>query len=284
MKVSALIIAKNEEKSLPRLLTSLTWVDEIIVVDNQSTDSTATIARQFQAKLISAEFKDFSSLWNAGLAVASGDWVFTLDADEEVPAASVPVFQKACREAHREVGGFRILRRNYALGRWLKHGQQYGRKVQWFDFVRLMRGHQLGEVLGGSVKFFRRQGAFFENLVHEEVRISGKIVQLQAFVNHYTADSVQEMFDKVHFYTTLHARQIYENNPIPPRNFKLKTVWIPLKTFFTAYIRKQGFKDGFPGLARSLSMSVYEFLKHIKLYDYYWGVFKTKPEKDKGEI
>ncbi len=279
IKITALILAKNEERSLPRLLDSLPWVHEIVVVDNFSTDQTVAIAKQYGAKVISRDLIDFSSQWNAGLKLATGDWVFTFDADEEVPPESVAFFQKAYQEAADNIGGFRILRRNYALGRWLKHGQQYGKQVQWFDFVRRRRGYKIGEIIGGAVKLFRRQGAAFENLVHEEVRVEGNIVQLQAYVNHYTADSIQEIFDKVNFYTTLHAKQIYEKNPAAPKWFYRLILWVPIKTFFKAYFRKQGFLDGFPGLARCMSMFIYEFLKYIKLYDYYWGMKKKQGGK-----
>jgi hypothetical protein len=190
---------------------------------------------------------------------------------------SVPLFREAYLNAPDEVGGFRVLRRNFALQRWLKHGQQYGKRVQWYDLVRRRRGYRAGDTLGGAVKLFRRPGAVYENLVHEEVRVSGKIIQLQAYVNHYTADTIQDMFDKVNFYTTLHARQIFENNPgQPPRHFYRLVIWHPLKTFIKAYGRKQGFLDGFPGLARCFSMYCYELLKALKLYDYYFGVFSGR--------
>jgi glycosyltransferase involved in cell wall biosynthesis len=264
------ILTKNEEKSLPRLLRSLAWVDEIIVVDSHSTDQTVKIAKRFKAKVISRAMTDFSSQWNAGLALATGEWVFTFDADEEVPLESVPIIQAAFRHAPANVGGFRILRRNFALGRWLKHGQQYGKKVNWYDLVRLRRGYRPGDYLGGAVKLFQRSGAAFENLVHEEVRVPGSVLQVQAYVNHYTADSILDMFDKVNFYTTLHAKQIQVQHPGQlPKYFYMRIICVPIKTFLKAYFRKFGFLDGFPGLARCLSMMLYEFLKLIKLYDYH---------------
>lgn len=272
MGITAIVLTKNEEACLPRLLGSLGWVDEIIVVDSESEDQTAALARKYGAKIIIRKLTSFSDQWNAGIEMAAGEWVFTCDADEEVPEDMAAVLLAAVREAGPDVGGFRILRRNYALGRWLQHGQQYGKKVAWYDFVRMGRGFHKGEMIGGAVKLFRREGARFENLVHEEVRVKGRVVQLQAYVNHYTADSIQDMFDKVNFYTTLHARQIYETHPDrPPARWHRSFLWLPLKTFLFAYIRKQGFRDGFPGLARCLSMLMYEFLKNIKLYDYYRG-------------
>jgi glycosyltransferase involved in cell wall biosynthesis len=272
MTVTALILAKNEERHLPRLLKSLGWVDETVVVDNLSTDRTVAIAKGSGAKIISRDLDDFSSQWNAGLALATGDWVFSFDSDEEVPAECVPRFLEAMRTAPPDVGGFRVLRRNFALGRWLRHGQQYGKRVQWYDLTRRRRGHRPGEYLGGAVKLYRRAGARYQNLVHEEVRVPGRIVQLQAYVDHYTADSIQDMFDKVNFYTTLHARQLHQDHPLRfPGGVWRSLWWTPWRTFISYYIRKRGFLDGFPGLARAWASAYYERLKYLKLYDLYRG-------------
>ena len=268
--ITALVLAKNEEKHLPRLLQSLHWVDETVVVDDDSTDRTAAIARDFGAKVLTHKLEDFSSQWNVGLGLASGAWVFCLDADEEVPDECVALLRHAVQTAAPDIGGFRILRRNYALGRWLRHGQQFGKLVHWYDVTRRLRGFRPGDILGGGVKLFRREGASFQNLVHEEVRTSGRIVQLQAFINHYTADSIQDMFDKVNFYTTLHAQQLYRQHPQrPPRGYWRRLLWTPLKTFFGYYLRKRGFLDGFPGLARAYASGYYELLKCLKLYELY---------------
>jgi glycosyltransferase involved in cell wall biosynthesis len=270
MTVTALILAKNEELHLPRLLKSLGWVDETVVVDNLSTDRTAAVAKEYGAKVISCDLGDFSSLWNAGLAVATGDWVFSFDADEEVPAECVPQFQEALRSAPSDLGGYRVLRRNFALGRWLRHGQQFGKLVHWYDLTRRRRGHRPGDHLGGAVKLYRRAGARYQNLVHEEVRVQGRIAQLQAYVNHYTADSIQDMFDKVNSYTTLHARQLFLEHPQGlPNGIWRHLWWTPWRTFFSYYIRKRGFLDGFPGLARAWASAYYERLKYLKLFDQY---------------
>lgn len=269
MTVTALILAKNEEQHLPRLLDSLGWVNELVLVDNLSSDRTGPLAQERGAKVIRCGQTDFSSLWNAGLGQATGDWVFSFDADERVPAECVPLFQEAIRAASPEVGGFRVLRRNFALGRWLRHGQQYGKRVSWYDISRRRRGHRPGEYLGGSVKLFRRIGAEYHHLVHEEVQVPGRIVQLQAYVDHFTADSIQDMFDKVNFYTTLHARQLYLEHPQGVPGIWRGMIWTPWRTFFTYYLRKRGFLDGFPGLARALSSAYYERLKYLKLYELY---------------
>ncbi len=269
MTITALILARNEELHLTRLLDSLGWVNEIVLVDNLSTDRTGALARERGAKVIRCDLSDFSSLWNTGLDLATGDWVFSFDADEQVPAECAPVFQEAVRTASAEIGGFRVLRRNFALGRWLRHGQQYGKRVRWYDVSRRRRGHRPGEVLGGAVKLFRREGARYHNLVHEEVKVPGRIEQLQAYVDHFTADSIQDMFDKVNFYTTLHARQLHLEHPERYPGLWRSLLWTPWRTFFTYYLRKRGFLDGFPGLARAWSSAYYERLKFLKLHDLY---------------
>lgn len=271
MDLSAVIIAKNEEKNLERLCKSLHWVDEIVVVDDHSTDSSRKVAERFHAKVISHAFKDFSSQFNLGLKHARGEWILSLDADEEIPEECIPVFKKTVSETPPEVGGFRLLRRNYVAGKWLKHGQQYGKKVALFDFVRRRRGFKPGDYVGGAVKLFRRRGSRFKNIVHQEIEVSGKVVQLQAYVNHYTAETFHDLFDKLNFSTSLYARQMFENAPgaLPP-SAKL-ILWIPVKTFFRNYFRKRGYADGLTGLIRSLADMVYEMEKYAKLHDYCSG-------------
>jgi glycosyltransferase involved in cell wall biosynthesis len=270
LTISALILAKNEEKNLPRLLRSLAWVDEIVVVDDGSTDRTADIAREFRARVIAHPLEDFSAQCNFGLAQASGDWILRLDADEEIPAATGSALQAAVREAPAEVGGFRLLRRNYVLGRWVRHAQEYGMRVRWYDWRRRRQGLRPGDYLGGAVKLFRRRDSRYVNLVHEEVALTGKVMQLQADVNHYTGESIQDIFDKVNVYTTLHARQLFRENPVAePRGLWRKIAWEPANTFFYLYVRKCGFLDGFPGWVRCTASAWYEFLKYLKLHDLY---------------
>jgi len=266
MRLSAVIITKNEEKNLPRLLSGLAWADEVVVIDDHSTDQTAKIARHYGAKFHEHTRTDFASQRNFGLEQAAGEWILSLDADEELPGDCAGMIRQAIENAGPEVGGFRILRRNIVLGRWLKHGQQFGHRVRWYDWTRIARhGCRPGDYLGGAVKVFRRE-ARFQNAVHEEPEIQGKIIQLQAYVNHYTGGSIQDIFDKNNAYTTTHARMEHEREPRPIA-FIPWVLWRPLAVFLRIYIRKLGFMDGLPGLIRALADMNYEFLKNIKRYE-----------------
>jgi len=267
MRISAVVLTKNEEKHLERLLASLSWVDEIIVVDDESTDRTLEIAARYRATVRRNRLTDFSAQRNLGLQAAQGDWVLALDADEEIPEETRDRLQAAVAAAPPEVGGFRLLRRNFTLGKWLQHGQQFAKRVRWYDVVRIFReGHRPGEYLGGAVKLFRRQGARYVRAVHEEVEIPGKILQLQAYVNHYTAESVSELFEKIRIYTGLHAREIYRQNPALPKGTLWKLLWAGPATFCSYFFRKRGFLDGFPGFMRAFASGFYEFLIYAHLY------------------
>jgi glycosyltransferase involved in cell wall biosynthesis len=267
------------------LCASLGWVDEIVVVDDMSVDGTADVAKRYGAKILSHPFKDFSSQFNLGLGLATSDWILSLDADEEIPSESAVSFMNVIQNAGADIGGFRILRKHIVLGKWLRHAQQYGKKVGFFDISKRRKGFKPGEYMGGAVKLFRKTGSVFQNTVHQEIAVPGNIVQLQADVNHYTAETVRMLFDKLNFSTTLFAQEIYSQNPIPPKNYWKLVLFHPIENFFYSYIRKKGFLDGIPGLIRCIADAIYEFFKYVKLYDYYYlgkngGVCPNRDEKN----
>ncbi len=275
MEISAVIITKNEEDSLERLLKSLYWVDQIVIIDDFSIDKTLEIANKFQAKVVSHKFEGFSKQRNFGLKCAEREWVLSLDADEEIPEESIELLKLAISTAQEDVGGFRILRRNFVLGKWLKHARKYGKRVKFYDIFRMFRdGYCRGDYIGGAIKLFRKEKSYFEGIVHEEPVVKGKIKQMQAYINHYTGDSIHDIFNKVNFYTTLHANQISKQTKQYSGNFFNLVFWRPIKIFFFNYIRKKGFLDGRSGLIQCFADMNYEFLKNIKLYDYYYGYEK----------
>src|SRR5580704_7260874 len=115
------IITLNEEANIRRTLESVRWADEIVIVDAGSSDRTGEIARSYGAKLFIEEWKGFAKQKNSALQKASGDWVLSLDADEEVEPALADEIQTALL-GEPGAAGFWIARKNYFLGRWMRHG------------------------------------------------------------------------------------------------------------------------------------------------------------------
>jgi glycosyltransferase involved in cell wall biosynthesis len=143
-KISAVIIAKNEESNLPRCLDSIKWVDEIIVVDSGSTDSTEAIAQKAGAKVFNIEWKGFGQAKRFGVSQSSCDWVLSLDADEEIPPTLAEEI-KSNLASGTMFDGFMIPRRTLFLGRWIKH-------CGWYpDYVLRLFDKTKGEFDGAVV-------------------------------------------------------------------------------------------------------------------------------------
>ena len=158
LSLSIVIITKNEESNLARTLQSVTWADEIVIVDSGSTDRTCEIAESFHAKFFVEEWKGFAAQKNSALQKATGDWVLSLDADEEVEPALADEIRQTL-SANPSASGFWIPRKNFFLGRWIRHGGFYP---------------------DPKLRLFRRgAGKFEDRLVHEDIKISGPTAKLR---------------------------------------------------------------------------------------------------------
>ena len=149
LTLSVVIITLNEEANLARTLASVAWADEIVVLDSGSTDRTREVAESYHAKFYVEPWKGFAAQKNSALAKATGDWILSLDADEEVEPVLAEEIRTAL-SAKPSVAGFWIPRKNFFLGRWIKHGGYYP---------------------DPKLRLFRRgAGTFEERLVHEDMQ------------------------------------------------------------------------------------------------------------------
>ncbi len=224
--VSALIVAKDEAHHLADCLSSLAWADEtVVVVDAASTDGTEAVALRCASKVIVRPFDDFASQRNAALALASGDWVFAVDADERsTPALAEEVRRSIANDLGRCVG-FRVPIRSVVLGRSFRFsGTQHDRPL----------------------RLFRRTSGRWVGTVHETVELSGRVEQLASFLTHRTLPDMATFLRKIDHYTTLEARQFHrDGTPFRPIDVTIRPAWV----FAKLYFGKQGFRDGLEGLA-----------------------------------
>jgi glycosyltransferase involved in cell wall biosynthesis len=222
-RLSASIITLNEEKRLPRALISLSAVaDEIIVVDSGSTDRTEEIARQHGATFLTRNWTNYAEQKNFAAERASHDWIFSLDADEELSAA----LQSSLLEWKKRPPRFAVYevsRRAWYLGAWIRHSGWYP------DFQR---------------RLYRRDAAKFTGIVHEALRFAGAPGRLSGDLLHYTIDTFAEHEEKVARYTSLAAEQMYAAGR---RNWRgamyLGTPWSWLQNYFL----RGAFLDGYRG-------------------------------------
>lgn len=251
-KISAIIIARDEELNIRACLESIRWMDEIIVVvDSRSKDKTEEIAREFTAKVFVREWQGYSGSKAFALRKATNEWVFWIDADEEMPPALRTEIEQRLRQSS-EYAGYKIPRLAYFLGRWIWHSG-------WYP------GHVL--------RLFRKSHAKFSDVrVHEGVEIDGPVGKLKNHLLHYTDRDTRNYFRKYDQFTSLAARQLAERG----RKFRVSDlIFRPLILFIKMYILKQGFRDGIQGLILAVFSANYVFTKYAKL----WENQKRLPEK-----
>lgn len=241
--ISAVILTKNEEKNIKACLESISWCDELLVIDDHSTDKTTDIAIRIGAKVIShAMHEDFSEQRNFGLEKAKGDWVFFIDADERVSSALWYEIMSHTNESIDETSGFYVKRQDTMWGKVLKHGETSN--------VILLR-------------LARKGAGKWEGRVHEKWSVRGKTQILKNPLDHFPHPTVAEFLQEINYYTDLRAAELFKK--------KTKSNWLsiivyPKAKFIVNYIVRGGFLDGMPGLVIAIMMSFHSFLVRSKLW------------------
>jgi glycosyltransferase involved in cell wall biosynthesis len=247
MSLSVAIITQNEEQTIRGCLESVSWADEIVVVDSGSTDNTVAICKELGAKVLVMDWPGFGPQKNRALALATGDWVLSLDADERVSPELRSEIQSAIANPG-EVVAFRMPRLSSYCGRFMLHGGW------WPDLV---------------VRLFRRGSArFSEARVHERLEVEGMIGHLSSHLLHESFRDPVEVLEKVNHYSSEGARMLAERG----RRASLGTaIAHGLWAFIRTYILKRGFLDGREGFAMAVSTAEASYYRYLKL------MYLTKP-------
>jgi glycosyltransferase involved in cell wall biosynthesis len=240
-RLSVCLITLNEERNLARALRSLEGIaDEIVIVDCGSPDRTQDIARAHGAKVVVRAWTDFADQKNFAAAVASNDWIFSMDADEEL-STDLRKSLLEWKQRQPEFAIYEIARVARYLGAWIKHSG-------WYPDHRR--------------RLYDRNAARFQGIVHESLWFKGQPGRLRGDLLHYTMDSFAEHEEKVERYTTLAARQMYDAGK---RSWRA-AMWLAAPwTCFSTFVLRGGFMDGYRGwlISRMAARSVW--LKFRKL-------------------
>lgn len=243
MGVSAYVITFNEEDNIRDCLESITWADEIVVVDSFSTDKTVQICRAYTDRVFQREWPGFLDQKNFALEHTTNTWVLNIDADERVsPALRDEIIEELKRDD--AVDGYYIPRHTYYLGRWINHGG-------WYPNYQL--------------RLFRRdKGRWAGEQLHEKVAVKGKTKTLRNDLLHFAYRSLSDQLKTIDQFSRASA-EIMGEKGIRGTPFHL-LVRPPIK-FLETYIYKQGFRDGIPGLINAIAFSFYVFMKYAKVWE-----------------
>ena len=251
MKVTTVILARNEEKHIENAIHSATAISEsILVIDNESTDATVSKAKAAGATVLSHPLNnDFAQQRNWALEQVNTDWVLFLDADEEISPALLLEIQKLNEEKYKDITAFFIPRYDYWQGKELTFGEVHNASSK--GFARLVH----------------KGTGQWEGAVHETWKPkSGTEEQLRNPLRHYPHPTVHEFLEEINYYSTVRAKELYKAKT-PVSVFQ---IWAyPLGKFIMSYFILFGFLHGSQGFVYSFMMSFHSFLVRSKLYQYY---------------
>jgi len=257
MRISVCIVTYNEEANIVRTLQSVKGLaDEIIVVDSHSTDKTAAVAQSCGAKVFEEDWKGYAAQKNSAIAKAAGDWILSLDADEEVSpelSASIQALRSGGGPAARYDGYF-MARRNLYLGRWIKRGGFYPDR---------------------KLRLVKRELANFElRAVHEDIKLAGNTGLLKGDLIHQAYPRLDGFIEHANRYSTLGAQMVVQERPVGFST--LNIVARPLFRFLYNYLLRGGFLDGREGLLVHMTHASYVSWKYAKAWELSRNMRKSK--------
>jgi glycosyltransferase involved in cell wall biosynthesis len=247
-KISASIITKNEESNIERCLESIKWVDEIIVVDSGSTDTTLAICQTYNCKIIETEWLGFGLTKQIGVNAATNDWVLSIDADEEVTNKLKNKILELIQST--TFHAFDIKRVSYYLKKRIKYsGWQTDYPLRLFN---------------------KKYGNFNNASVHESVIMDSKNTStIQELMYHYPYQSINGHISKINLYTQLGAEKLFDKGK---KTTLIYAVLSGIIKFIKMYVVKKGFLDGKEGFILAVLSGFSSTLKYFKL----WSLWRTK--------
>jgi glycosyltransferase involved in cell wall biosynthesis len=241
MSISVTVITKNEAAIIRTCLESVAWADEVIVIDSGSTDGTVEICREYTDKIMLTDWPGFGPQKNRALAMATKDWVLSIDADERV----TPELREEMQAAMTAPGGmvaFAMPRRSSYCGKPMRHSGW------WPDYV---------------TRLFRRgQAQFSDDLVHERVIVDGPAGRLREPLLHEAFSDLEEVLDTMNRYSSAGARMMRDRK----QRAGLSTALLHgFWSFFSTYLLRAGFLDGREGFMLAVSNAEGTYYKYLKL-------------------
>jgi glycosyltransferase involved in cell wall biosynthesis len=241
-KLSAVLVAHNEAAQLADCLETLRFADEIVVVLDRCTDDSAAIARRFTDRVLEGAWEIEGPRRMAGLAAASGDWLFEIDADERVtPALAAEIRHKIESAPH---GHFKVPVANHIGGRWVRYG--------WGAYNGVSATPRL------SARGAKRWG---DQMVHPKLALDGASMWLEQHLVHYVDRDFSDMIERMNRNTSARARDLVASGDIGTLRPNLRRV---VTRFWKSYVQRQGYREGATGLMLGLFAGLYPLLSYLK--------------------
>jgi glycosyltransferase involved in cell wall biosynthesis len=241
--LSVTIITLNEADHIAAAIDSASWADEIIVVDSGSTDGTLDLARAKGATVATRPWSGYVDQKNYAAGLARHEWIFSLDADERIPAPLATEIRELLA-TEPSLRGYRVPRVTFHLGRWMRTTDFYP------DF---------------QTRLYDRRAARWQGRhVHESVAVDGAVGRLKHELQHYSYRDLRDQLERINQYSMLAARQMHEAGR---RANLLDLILHPPAAFLRNYVLRRGFLDGTAGLTLSVMNAYSVFLKFAKLWE-----------------
>ena len=259
-KISACVICCNEERKIRRCLQSLTWCDELIVLDSFSTDRTVSICREFTDRVYQHEWLGYVGQRNLVREMSKFPWILFLDSDEEVSPGLRDEILAEFERGNGEYVGYEFPRLVYYLGRWIRHGE-------WYPDVKL--------------RLFKKEFGRTEGIEpHDKVVVKGAVKRLKHPVWHYTYDDVHDHLETMNRFSTITAQQKF----VQEIGFHWYDLLLrPGFRFVKGYFLRAGFMDGAHGFIIAVVSAFGACMKYVKLWELHLkqkAGFKELPEKE----
>ena len=240
--LSAVVITKNEEANIAACLQSVSWADEIVVLDSGSTDRTVEIAKKYTPKVFVETWRGMGGQKNRAVALSRGPWIFSLDADERADAGVGDEIRQLIRAGNSACGAFR--RKNFYKSQWIRHCGW------WPDRV---------------TRLFRKGEAHYsEEAIHASLQTSSAIVRLDGVIIHYSFTSPEDFLKRALSYAHHQAREMYLAG-------KKASLWTAVShaafALLHTYVTRLGFLDGAAGVLIAVSNCVGVFYRYMMLRD-----------------
>ena len=242
--ISVVVITKDEEDRIARLLKSVFFADEIVVVDSGSSDKTLEICKTYGAKIFHHQWLGYARQKQYAMENASSEWILSLDADEVIPEQTRVEILDAVAVCKHDTKGFSFPRLSWYLNRWIRHGGWFpDRKTR---LVRRGYGRWIGETL------------------HEKLEVDGEVKRLKNPIWHYVYRDISDQIGTVDSFSTAFA---VGKKARFPRAYLVIGLLHSVVKFFECAIWKLGILDGLPGLVIAVNSAFYIFLKHAKVWE-----------------